>query len=452
MNLREAARNSVNLVFIRLMRDIERYYMFHIPGSSAGMLRDVGDPLRNQILKRFADREGKEFIARFYHKYRGKTASEVNDIFFSGIRPSRRRLAASFRYIYPDQPEASFADFVEARLPGTKSAGERPIHGLYEEYAPGKFPLADMGYIAHVHPLELWLVRYLTSHPGAHYNDAIQASAEERIAVYSWLLNTNHKNEQDSRIRSLLEVEAFLEIHQSWKRLGYPFETLVPSLATAIGSSADRPAALAELMGIILNNGVKIPTVMIEDLHFGAGSPFETIVKAPPVLGQRMFSAELAAAVRGVLFDVVEHGTAGRLAHAYTRQDGTRIPIGGKTGTGDHRYITFSSAGVIKTSRAVNRSATFVFFIGDRFFGTLTAFVPGTNAANYNFTSGLSVQILKYLLPTLKPLIETAQPLPELFAVANAEAHKPKPKPKAPEADGDDEAVDSTPPDTPQEE
>ena len=36
----------------------------------------------------------------------------------------------------------------------------------------------------------------------------------------------------------MLEVEAFLDIHQRWPRLGYPFDHLVPSLATALGSSA----------------------------------------------------------------------------------------------------------------------------------------------------------------------------------------------------------------------
>jgi hypothetical protein len=50
-------------------------------------------------------------------------------------------------------------------------------------------------------------------------------------------------------------MEAFVEIHTAWKRVGYPFGYLVPSFATAIGSSADRPAALAELVGIILNDG-----------------------------------------------------------------------------------------------------------------------------------------------------------------------------------------------------
>jgi hypothetical protein len=43
----------------------------------------------------------------------------------------------------------------------------------------------------------------------------------------------------------------------------------------------------------------------------------------------------------------------------------------------------------------------------------MTAFVPGADAAEYTFTSALSTQVMKHLLPTLKPLIDTAEPLPE---------------------------------------
>ena len=35
----------------------------------------------------------------------------------------------------------------------------------------------------------------------------------------------------------LSEVEAFTDIHRRWQRLGYPFDSLTPSYATAIGSS-----------------------------------------------------------------------------------------------------------------------------------------------------------------------------------------------------------------------
>ncbi|WON73194.1 transglycosylase domain-containing protein [Nitrosospira sp. Is2] len=430
LSVREATLNSVNLVYIRLMRDIVRHYMFQVTGSSAKILKDVRDTGRGEYLRRFADREGREFIHRFYQKYKGKTANPgpASEIFFASFRHTPRRLAAAYRYVYPASTFSQFQAFLTQYLPGSKGLTFAKLQDLYDEYAPGKYSLADQGYIVTVHPLELWLVRYLISNPHAQYKDVIEASGGERVAVYQWLFKTIHKNSQDIRIRGLLELEAFLEIHRSWKRLGYPFDSLVPSLATAIGSSADHPAALAELMGIILNNGLRVPNVLIERMRFAADTPFETLVERAPVRGEQMFSPELAAALRSVLADVVETGTASRLARAIVEEDGAEMLIGGKTGTGDHRHITFSSPGVIKESRAVNRSATFVFFIGDRFFGTMTAFVPGAEAANYTFTSALSTQVMKHLLPTLKPLIDNAQPLPEQGSMVRASSKNRVPK------------------------
>ncbi|ODT73948.1 MAG: glycosyl transferase family 51 [Nitrosomonadales bacterium SCN 54-20] len=436
MSVREATTNSVNLVYIRLMRDIVRYYMLQVGESSAKILRDASNSDRGEYLRRFADKEGRVFINRFYLKYKDKAADprEVSDIFFSSFRHTPRRLAAAYRYIYPASSFVEFVAFMTPHLSRFKNLDTYRLEDLYEAYAPGKYSLADQGYIVTVHPLELWLARYLILHPGAGYKGMIEASAGERIAVYSWLFKTIHKNSQDSRIRNLLEVEAFLEIHRSWKRLGYPFDSLVPSLATAIGSSADHPAALAELMGIILNDGVRVPALLIERLRFAADTPFETIVEKKPVKGERVFSPELAATVRGVLTKVVTVGTASRLAHAIVEEDGSEILIGGKTGTGDHRHITFSSPGVIKESRVVNRSATFVFFIGDRFFGTMTAFVPGVDAANYTFTSALSTQVMKKLVPVLKPIIDRPPSWPKSTLAEDAirktlpeEKEKPEP-------------------------
>jgi hypothetical protein len=42
--------------------------------------------------------------------------------------------------------------------------------------------------------------------------------------------------------------------------------------------------------------------------------------------------------------------------------------------------------------------------IGDRGFGTITAYVPGSVAASYHFTSALAVQLLKAIQPQLEPL------------------------------------------------
>ena len=51
----------------------------------------------------------------------------------------------------------------------------------------------------------------------------------------------------------------------------------------------------------------------------------------------------------------------------------------------------YAKGGRLIESRFVNRSATFVFNIGERFFGSMTAYVHGPDAAHYDFTSALPV-------------------------------------------------------------
>jgi len=84
------------------------------------------------------------------------------------------------------------------------------------------------------------------------------------------------------------------------------------------------------------------------------------------------------------------------------------LTVGGKTGTGDNRVEVFGAGGQLVRSKSVSRTATFVFFIGDRYFGVITAYVPGQTAQNYNFTSALPVQILKNLAPDLNPYLDAA--------------------------------------------
>jgi hypothetical protein len=47
--------------------------------------------------------------------------------------------------------------------------------------------------------------------------------------------------------------------------------------------------------------------------------------------------------------------------------------------------------------------------VGDRFYGTIVAYVPGQKAASYQFTSALAVQIFKDLAPEIKPMIERTE-------------------------------------------
>ena len=407
--LRDALRESINLPFIRLMRDLVRYTIYAGPSERAELLKDDANPRRQEYLARFADREGTSFLQRFWKKYQKKDTQARLDTFLDSMHPTAMRLAAVHRYLLPDASQESFNRFVRAHLKGVakpeKLTDER-LDNLYYAYGPGKYDLPDQGFIAKVHPLDLWLMGYLLNNPEAQFSQIVKASEFERQEVYSWLFKSRHKGARDSRIRTMLEIEAFLDIHQRWQKVGYPFDHLVPSLATAIGSSGDRPAALAELIGTILNDGVRRPAVRIDSLRFAANTPYETRLVSDPDRGERVMPVEVARAMREALSQVVDAGTARRVSGSFKLPDGTPLAMGGKTGTGDNRIEAVGAGGRILSSKAINRTATFVFYMGDSHFGTLTAFVPGAGAQAYKFTSALPVQVLKGMAPILTPYLQ----------------------------------------------
>ena len=403
----EALRESVNLPFIRLMRDIVRYSIY-LNENRTQLLTNDQDPRRREYLSRFADREGQVFLRQFWRKYQGKDEQARLHLFIDGLRTTPVRLASVHRYLMPDSDIDTFATFLRQRLPHERLSDKR-VAELYQRYGPGAYNLPDQGYIARVHPLELWLLGHLQNHPQTTWSETIFASKNQRQEVYGWLFKTRHRSARDSRLRTMLEVEAFLDIHQRWQRVGFPFNHLVPSLATAIGSSGDRPAALAELMGIILNDGMRLPTERIDSLHFAEGTPYETKLSRHLAHGQRVLPSAVAAALRSALSQVVESGTAQRLHGSFNLNDGTSLTLGGKTGTGDNRSETVNRQGHVHSSQALNRTATFVFFLGENHFGTLTAYVPGSKSDSFRFTSALPVQVLKGMEPILRPYLTPGQ-------------------------------------------
>ncbi|HSW06463.1 MAG TPA: transglycosylase domain-containing protein [Aquabacterium sp.] len=405
MSVREALTRSVNLVFIRMMRDVVQHVLARGDSTSAALLDDPTNPQRQQYIARFADKEGRVFIARFHRKYAGKSAQEAENLLVHNARPTPTRLAATFYGLRPEGSLEQLQAFIERHLPNA-DLSDAALQSLRSKFGPGLWSLADRGYLAGQHPLELWLVAYLHQHPQATRSEAVAASVAQRQETYQWLFKTRHKGAQDARIRNLLEVDAFVEIHKAWRRLGYPFESLTPSYASALGASGDRPAALAELMGIIVNRGMRLPVTRVGALRFAQGTPYETQLAYQPNQAERVLQPEIADVLRRALIGVVEKGTAKRLQGSLVRRDGSVVEIGGKTGTGDHRFDTYGRGGQVLSSRIVNRSATLVFLIGERHFGTVMAFATEPYAANYKFTSALPAQLLKVLTPALLPLVD----------------------------------------------
>jgi membrane peptidoglycan carboxypeptidase len=401
----EAFEQSVNLVFVRLMRDIEHYYISRMPDAAPVVLKDPNNPARKRYLARFADEEGGVFLSHFYGKYLGQSEDQSLETMVRGIHPTAQRVAVIYRSVRPDANLEQFSEFLRAHVPAASLSG-RDLETLYFSYGPDKFSLTDRGYLAQTHPLELWLLSYREQHPRATLSEAIASSTTQRQEVYAWLFHSRYRSAQDHRIRSILEEDAFKEICRAWKKQGYPFNSLVPSYATAIGVSGDTPAALAELMGIVLNEGVRYPNMTVREMRFAQDTPVETVLQREPNPSQRVLSPEIAALVRQELIGVVEKGTARRAQGGITLHDGTVIPVGGKTGTGDNQFKVFGPGGRPIGSHAVNRTAAFAFMVGHRFFGTVLAFVPGKSAEEYEFTSSLAVQIFKELEPTIEQLME----------------------------------------------
>ncbi len=404
MTVSEALTRSVNLVFIRLMRDVVRHVMEGSEEIDRDVLTDADDPRRQALLRQFADEEGSVFLRRFYRQYGGLSPAAATDALLDEVRSAPVPLAAAFFALEPAADEAALAGFLAQRLPGA----EANAAALHARHGPQRWSLNDRAYLAGVHPLALWLVGHLRQHPGASLAEVLAASTAQRQDAYAWLFKTSRKSAQDRRIRDQFEQLAFAQIQQAWARLGYPFQALTPSYATALGASGDRPSALAELMGLIVNGGRQLPVVRLQSLVFARDTPYETRLQRGAVPARQVLDPALADTVRRALIQVVDEGTGRRLRGALQQADGSAMPIGGKTGTGDHRFDIHGPGGNLVSSRIVNRSATLVFLIGDRFYGTLMAYVHEPYAKDYRFTSALPSQLLKALAPAIQPLLDRA--------------------------------------------
>lgn len=98
---------------------------------------------------------------------------------------------------------------------------------------------------------------------------------------------------------------------KDWRAQGYPFAQIIPSYATAIGSSGDRSDVLARLMGIILNDGLDVPITNVERVAFANSTPFETeLGYSSPKVPARVFAPEVARTLKRTLASVVNGGTA----------------------------------------------------------------------------------------------------------------------------------------------
>ncbi len=425
LTVREALVRSVNLVFIRLMRDIVRFHEARLPFDVDAVLNQPDNPVRIRLLKQVAEEEQRQALARAYDTYRNLPPGERISRLLGAEAGTSRGLALLFLAWHPEArpvPEEGLASWLSVQGQDSSPAA---VRRLMKAYGNPRLNLADYAYLLHRKPLDIWCAGQLEREPSASWTELWNRSGEAREESSAWLFRSRNRRAQDLRLRIRIEEMAFEAMTPSWRRLGFPFERLVPSLATAIGSSSDRPDALAELMGIILDGGELRPVYSIKDLKFARRTPYETVFDQTPGPGRRVMNPVIARTLRDVLAGVIQKGTGIRAAGAFVRPDGTPIPAGGKTGSGDNRFEVFGPHLVKIASIPENRTATFVFYVGNRYYGVITACVGGAASANYRFTSALPVSILKLLAPAFnRRLAEQSLPASLAHVEAPVPAHR----------------------------
>jgi membrane peptidoglycan carboxypeptidase len=398
VSVRAALIYSTNLVFIRLMRDVVSFYEARLPYDAHAVLTGRDVQARRQLLAQIADEEEEQALTLAYERYRNLGPRQILARFLGQRVYSPRDLAMIFQAWNGADDANALANWLQT-VGAVVTADE--VEQLARAHGNPRFTIADFGYLLNAHPLELWTAGELARSPGIGWEELLARSQWAREVSSAWLFKTRNRRAQNLRLRARIERDAFELMTPYWRSLGFPFETLVPSYATAIGSSADRPMALAELMGIIVNDGWRRPTTDIVRLSFAPETPYQTVFEQTPSASEQVMRAPVARLLREVLAEVVNRGTAHRLSGVFIDDQGLPTPIGGKTGSGDNRIEIFARGGHVLASRAVSRTASFVFYLDERWYGVITASVSGSGAEQYNFTSALPLAVLKLLAPTL---------------------------------------------------
>ena len=153
---------------------------------------------------------------------------------------------------------------------------------LFRAYQNPRLTLVDYAYLLSMHPLDLWCASEFYKDADLPWEKLYASSTEARRLGSAWLLSSRNRRAQNVRLRIRIERDAFTRLTPYRQRLGFPFKTMVPSYATAIGSSSDRPVALADLVGILVNDGVRRPARSLTKIHFATGTPYETLLEKTP--------------------------------------------------------------------------------------------------------------------------------------------------------------------------
>ena len=144
-----AFEHSINLSFVRILRDIVNYYTARRTASTRQAAAGrADDPEREAYLRRFADADGRRFLCRFYKDLRGLERRGGDGLCCCSARGhAAKRLAAVYLTFHPRGAARRFAAFLCRRLPQRRIPDrERALGTVYEPSRPRscRWPTAAM--------------------------------------------------------------------------------------------------------------------------------------------------------------------------------------------------------------------------------------------------------------------------------------------------------------------
>ena len=263
------------------------------------------------MLEEIADEESRAALRRAYQNYTSRRRKRSSTGCSAPKATSERRLAILF-FAWRIGTDEEALDRLAQKHERQNRAVD--VARLFRAYQNPRLTLSRLCLSAR-HPPARSLVRQRLSQECQICHGTISlptAAARPRRLVVAAQYSRNHRA-QDLRLRIRMERDAFARMTPYWQRLGFPFKTLVPSYATAIGSSSDRPVALAELVGILVNDGVRRPATSTDQNPFRRRTPpMKLCSNQSANTGEQVLAPEVARTVRKAMAEVVEQGTARR--------------------------------------------------------------------------------------------------------------------------------------------
>jgi membrane peptidoglycan carboxypeptidase len=140
--LRDAFRNSTNLVFIRLMRDIVTYHRARLSYNADAVLADPDNSDRKRMLQEIAEEESRAVLRRAYQTYHLQTESQIIARLLGSKKNADRRLAILFFAWGIGSNEQALAAWLEKNQVSIKATD---VSKLFRAYHNPRLTLVDYG-------------------------------------------------------------------------------------------------------------------------------------------------------------------------------------------------------------------------------------------------------------------------------------------------------------------